>query len=260
MKNNIDQVHISITFTWDREESRRLFDAYRSYYTDIRIGGPAFKSKCDNFSAGRYVKPGVTFTTRGCNFDCKWCMVPAIEGKFREINIERGNIIQDNNFLLSNRRHFDKVIQMLKKEKAICFKGGIDTRLLKDWHVEEFRSIKTREIWFALDTMERSKYFQAACTKLLKAGFKRDNIRTYVLAGHNEPIQKSRERLEFAYNCGSLPYISPYREGNSRHCIGNLSVDDYLFVRQWKRPAIFKAIMKKGGADERPGLERKTKE
>ena len=56
-------VHISITFTWDMQEGKRLLSAWKTYYNDVRVGGPAFGNKGNEFIPGLYLKEGVTITS-----------------------------------------------------------------------------------------------------------------------------------------------------------------------------------------------------
>jgi len=242
-----DEIHVSICFTWDITLGYQLKSYWRHFGKVVKIGGPAFPLASDPFSPGRYIKHGVTITSRGCDFNCPWCLVPKNEGKFRTIKINPGNIIQDNNILLAPRSHLNSIFSMLKSEKRIQFKGGLDCRLLKDWHIEELQKLRIREIWLSLDSDDRLPYFKKACEKLKKAGFPRDKLRTYVLAGYNEPIQKSEERLRLAYDCGTLPYIQVYQPFvNYKRMAGEDSRKDNLFVRLWSRPAAIKTIMKEG--------------
>lgn len=153
--SEIDEVHISVIFSWDKEKALKLKKFYERSYAVVKIGGPAFPDTVrdkSEFCTGRYIKQGIIFTTRGCDFSCPWCLVPEIEGKFRQISeVSSGNTIQDNNILLSNRDHFLKVCQMLRGETGIRFLGGLDSRLLKDWHIEELRSLRIKEIWLSFD-------------------------------------------------------------------------------------------------------------
>ena len=240
-----NEVHISCVFTWNKERAEQLKYQYENYYDNVKIGGPAYGSKSDKFIAGMYLKKGATITTRGCSMNCPYCQVNRIEGKFREINIEPGHIVQDNNILLSSKKHLDKVFQMLKTQHSIEFKGGIDCRLLKDWHVEALRGLKINEIWLALDSDDRIPAFEKACLKLTKAGFNRNKIRTYVLAGHNEEIQAATHRLELAYKCGTLPFIQVYQKaGHHKRYADERQRADNLFVHLWSRPAAIKAYMR----------------
>ena len=76
----------------------------------MRLGGPAFNSPCNGFEPGLYVVPGVTFTTRGCNNQCPWCLVPEREGRLVEYrDFAPGHTIQDNNLLQASRIFTPKV-------------------------------------------------------------------------------------------------------------------------------------------------------
>jgi hypothetical protein len=242
---DIDEVHISVLFTWDKEKASKLQRDYLQYYSKVLIGGPAFANNFydQNFYPGKYVKRGITITTRGCNNNCPWCLVPKIEGKFKEINIESGNVIQDNNILLANKAHLLRVFQMLRTQKQIKFLGGLDKRLLKDWHIEELRSLKIKELWLSFDSWDNKREFIAVTEKLKKSGFRRNQIRCYVLAGFDEPIQASEDRLRFTYKCGALPYVQVYQPiSENKRFAGERSREDNLFVRNWSRPAIIKSI------------------
>jgi len=243
MPTDVDEVHISTVFSWNIEKALRLKRNYEQYYPKVLVGGPAFANGNydPHFTLGLYVKKGITITTRGCNFKCPFCLVDKKEGKFQEINIEPGNIIQDNNILLASRDHLRKVFDMLKTQKGIRFVGGLDKRLLKDWHIEELRSLRIKELWLAFDSWDGVGEFKRVTKKLKKAGFSRKQIRCYVLAGFNEPIQASEARLRFVYAYGALPFIQKYRDEYNDN---QISKEDNQFIRRWSRPAIIKANMK----------------
>lgn len=248
-KFQVDEVHISCVFTWDREFCKQLEKEWAGYYSVVRIGGPAYRLnryRGGRFVPGRYVRNGITFTSRGCNFNCPWCLVPKMEGKFRQLNkIAEGNVIQDNNFLLGHRAWIISVFSMLKRQKAIRFVGGLDVRLLKDWHIEELRGLRIKELWLALDSWDTRKEFKKAVAKLRRAGFSRHQTRCYVLAGFAEPIQESEERLIFAYECGTLPFVQLYQPPLlSKRMAGEESRENNLFIRKWSRPAIIKSMLR----------------
>jgi len=239
----VDEVHISCLFTWDRDFCEEIKNEWSEYYPVVKIGGPAYRLNRDEFVPGRYIKKGVVFTSRGCDFTCPWCLVSEIEGRFRTLNqIAAGNIIQDNNILLSNRDHLMKVFSMLKTQRAIQFLGGLDVRLFKDWHIEELRGLRIKELWLALDNWDSQKQFAKVAEKLRMAGFSRNKIRCYVLAGFSEPIQESEDRLRFAYECGALPFVQLYQPPNKQKRV--VGRKNNLFVRRWSRPAIIKSMMK----------------
>jgi len=240
-----DEIWISVTFTWDIERGYKLKKSWERYCKKVCIGGPAFDDPGNSFVAGQFLKKGITVTSRGCRNNCSFCLVPKREGNIRELPIIEGNIIQDNNLLACSKSHINKVFSMLSKQRGIEFVGGIDCTLLDYWHIEAMRGLRIRKIWLALDHNVFMVPFQEACTRLREAGFSRDKIRCYVLAGYNEPIQTSEGRLRFAYDCGALPYIQAYQPvSNNKRMAGERSREDNLFVKNWSRPAIYKSFFK----------------
>ncbi len=242
-----DKVYISCLFTWDRDYCERLKKEWSEYYAIVKVGGPAYGLDGDGFVAGRYIKKGVVFTSRGCDFSCPWCLVPEMEGRFRVLKqIAVGNVVQDNNILFANKHHLRRVFSMLKGQRAIRFLGGLDVRLLNDWHIEELRDLRIKELWLALDSGVWKVIFKEAIQKLKNAGFRRNQIRCYVLAGFNEPIQEAEGRLRFIYECGALPFVQLYQPPlSSKRMAGKKSREDNLFIRKWSRPAAIKAVMRK---------------
>ena len=125
-----DEVHVSCTFTWDKAYCETLVHQWEGVTSKpVKLGGVAYGSPANDFVQGMYVKKDIIFTTRGCNNYCPWCIVPKTEGKLRELPILQGNIIQDNNFLMASVAHKNKVFEMLRTQKGICFKGGLQADL-----------------------------------------------------------------------------------------------------------------------------------
>jgi len=241
----VDEVHISCLFTWDKIYCVRLKREWSAYYPVVKIGGPAYGFDGDGFIPGRYIKKGIIFTSRGCNFSCPWCLVPKTEGKFRVLKtVIPDNVIQDNNILLANAGHLAKVFSMLKTQRGVRFLGGLDVRMLKHWHIEELRGLRIMELWLAMDNWQLQGQFERRVEELKRAGFRRDQIRCYVLAGFNEPIQKAEERLRFAYECGAMPFVQLYQPPSAfKRMAGERSREDNLFIRKWSRPAVIKRMM-----------------
>ena len=238
-----DEVHISCTFTWDKFDCEYLRNEWAAR-TDkpVKLGGVAYESPCEGFVQGLYLKRNIIFTSRGCNNNCPWCCVPRIEGKLRELpEIYQGNIIQDNNFLQTSRAHKDKVFEMLKTQKGICFKGGLEADLLDDHFIDNITSLHIAELWLACDTDGRLPELKKACEKLTKAGFTRDKIKCYVLIGINE-MDKDEARLRAVYEAGAMPFAQLYRHFADFKT--PYSREHNAFARMWQRPAIIKSHMK----------------
>jgi len=238
-----DEVHISCTFTWDKPRARELaFQWEAATDKPVKLGGPAFDSPCEGFIQGRYLKPNIIFTTRGCNNNCPWCGVPRLEGKLRCFDeIPVGNVIQDNNFLQANRSHKDRVFEMLKSQRQICFKGGLQPDLIDDHFIEAIKGLHIKELWLACDTDARFPQFADGCAKLTKAGFNRNKIFCYVLS-YGKNMKLDEERATKVFEAGAMPFMQLYRDFTETKTEYPKAWEE--FARTWQRPAIIKAVMK----------------
>lgn len=239
-----DEVHISCTFTWDKERCRELEYQWEAA-TDkpVRLGGVAFGSPVEGFTQGLYIKSNIVFTTRGCNNNCPWCMVPKLEGKLKKLPICAGNWIQDNNFLQADREHKDKVFDMLRGQKQICFKGGLEADLIDDHFVNAITSLRIKELWLACDTDARLPAFRKACEKIRRAGFSREKIKCYALS-YGQDMDADEARCRAIYEAGAMPFMQLYRDYSEQKT--EYSKEWNAFCRQWQRPAAIRAHMEKG--------------
>lgn len=240
-----DEVHISCTFTWDKPRARELaFQWEAATDKPVKIGGPAFMSEVGGFVQGMYLRPNIIFTTRGCNNNCPWCGVPRLEGKLRYFEeIPIGNIIQDNNFLQANESHKNKVYEMLKTQRAICFKGGLEPDLIDDNFVDAVRGLKIKELWLACDTDARFPIFADGCAKLTKAGFSREKIHCYVLS-YGKDRDADEARATEVYKAGAMPFVQLYRDFSETKT--TYPADWEKWARMWQRPAAARQHVEKG--------------
>lgn len=115
---DIDEVHISVTFSWDLEKAEELYAQWQILGVPVEVGGPAFDDRMGDFVPGMYVKEGAVFTSRGCSKDCWFCSVPrCAHGVIRELPIYDGWNICDDNILGTSEAHFRAVIEMLRRQK-----------------------------------------------------------------------------------------------------------------------------------------------
>lgn len=239
-----DEVHISCTFTWDKKYCEELCYQWEGQTNKpVKLGGPAFGSPSEDFVQGMYIKSNIIFTTRGCNNNCPWCIVPKLEGKLKELPICQGNWIQDNNFLQASKQHKDRVFEMLRTQKQICFKGGLEADLIDDHFVNNVTSLRIKELWLACDTDGSLPAFRQACEKLRKAGFSRDKIKCYVLS-YGKDIEADEARCRAIWEAGAMPFMQLYRDFSEEKT--EYSTEWNKFARQWQRPAAINAHMKRG--------------
>jgi hypothetical protein len=234
-----DEVHVSCLFTWDKPTAERLAQNWQGY-GEVKIGGPAYGDRGGEFTPNMYTGNGCIITSRGCPMNCPWCHVPKREGRIRHLEIKEGNILQDNNILACNKDHKDKVWAMLRKQKNVSLRGGIDARLLKDSDVERIRGLHLADLWTAYDDKENKKASLSAITRLREAGISQNKIRCYVLVGFgDEGIEDAEDRLKECYQAGALPFAQLYDGYN-----GDDIKEWKRFARRWSRPAIYKSMIK----------------
>lgn len=238
------EIHISCTFSWDKAYCEELAYQWEGRTNKpVKLGGVAYGSPCEDFVQGMYIKSNIIFTSRGCNNNCPWCIVPKQEGKLKHLPIVQGNWIQDNNFLQCDRSHKDKVFEMLKTQKAICFKGGLESDLIDEHFCEGIRDLSIKELWLACDTDARIPYLQKACEKLSKVGFNRNKIHCYVLS-YGKDREKDEARARTVYEAGAMPFVQLYRDFSDTKT--EYSADWNAWARMWQRPAATRAHMEKG--------------
>jgi hypothetical protein len=243
-----DEVHVSVAFTWDILEGQRLVKAWGEYYPAVKIGGPAFDNIQNSFTPGMYVKHGVTFTTRGCNNNCPWCLVPEWEGGLREIaDFALGWIVQDNNLLQASRQHISRVFDMLKTQrKAAIFSGGLQASLVTDWVAEEMSKLRIDHVFLAADTNAHLRSLEKAIKKL--SFLSRRKLRVYVLIGR-ETIKEAGERLEAVWQIGGLPFAQLFQPPER---FIKYSHEWRDLARTWSRPAAMFAVHQKDVGSQLP--------
>jgi len=240
LRPEADEVHVSVLFTWDVERARELQAAWAQYYPRVLIGGPALKSLAGPFTPGLYVRRGITFTTRGCNNRCPWCLVPTHEGRLRTIPIVPGHTVQDNNLLQAPREHQEAVFEMCRRQdEPINFGGGFEAALVDEWVAEQLRTIRIRFLWLACDTPGAMRPLRRALERL--NFLRRDQLRCFVLIGRNETITEARQRLVDVWNAGALPFAQLFQPPEDERRI--YSPEWRALLHQWSRPAIMRRLM-----------------
>ena len=230
-------VKVSVTFTWDIPEAERLYKAWKVYYSDVEMGGPALGDRGGKFSPGLFVEPGRVVTSRGCIRSCAHCFVPEREGTIRELEIKDGWDVFDNNLLACSREHVEKVFNMLSKQKkGAVLSGGLDVRLFNSWHVELLRKIRISDIFFAYDQPGIEEELKRVVD--LISWIPEWKRRCYVLIGYpGDSLSAAEERLRWTYKNGLLPFPMVYRDKSERQVIGRPWVE---LRGWWVRPSNYR--------------------
>jgi hypothetical protein len=231
-----DNVCVSVTFTWDIANGEYLARQWSTRFRNVKLGGPAFGDPGGEFVPNRFIKEGVTFTSRGCTKRCPPCLVPIREGKLRELKIQPGYIVQDNNLLACSRGHILEVFDMLSRQtKGAEFKGGLDIDYLKRWHIDLLKSIKVNELWVACDRKEDLKRLDKAAD--LFGDFSINKKHCYVLVGKDgETQEEAQDRCIAVYRKGFLPFAQLYRDEQARQSRGEWRNFCYF----WTHPGLYK--------------------
>ena len=243
MPPDITEVHVSVTFSWDLPEAERLCDAW-AHVAPVRMGGPATGQRGEEFTPGMYVKKGVTFTSRGCPNNCWFCIVPKRDGVLRELPIQPGNIVQDDNLLACSEKHIRAVFDMLKTQNGIKLSGGLEAKRLKPWHVELFEAVKVQEAFFAFDTPDDWEPLVEA-QKILAASrwYNPSKCRCFCLIGYpKDTIEAATKRLQDVLDLGFFPYAMLWRDPKGRTAHKNKIWE--RLQREWLLPAIIRSKTK----------------
>ncbi len=236
-----DRIEISVSFSWDLPEADRLASVW-SHVAPVEIGGPAGGTRGGEFAPGRYLKPGYVITSRGCPNKCWFCEAWKRDGPGRELVVQPGWNVLDDNLLACSEKHVRTVFAMLTRQpQRAAFTGGLEAARLADWHVDLLANLKPRPaLFFACDTPDDYEPLAIAAVKVFSAGFTTAShrVRCYVLIGSpRDTLDAAEGRLQAVLQLGLTPAAMLYRGQN-----GSAPSKDWNHLaRRWTRPAIIYA-------------------
>jgi hypothetical protein len=231
---DVDEVHVSVTFTYDLSRGERMAREWR-HIAPVSIGGPATGAAGGDFTPGRYLKPGYVITSRGCPNKCWFCQVWRREGEVRELPVTEGYNVLDDNLLACSVEHIKAVFTMLARQKEPArFTGGLEAARLKSWHAEALGSMRIHHLFLAYDEPADYEPLRVATSLLFDAGLGSSHkLRCYVLVGHpKDTFTEATERLEATLRLGLFPMAMLYRD---KH--GHTTREWRQFARGWAAPA-----------------------
>jgi hypothetical protein len=238
-----DQIHISVAFTWDIPRAEKLYSMWKGV-APIKMGGPAFNEVGGEFEPEMYLKAGYTITSRGCPNKCWFCSVWKREPVLKEFEIKQGWNVIDDNLLACSEQHIRKVFEMLRFQlMPVIFSGGIEAKLLKQWHVDLFASLQMKELFCAYDTPDDYEPLVEAGKLLKKANITYENrkARCYVLIGYpGDTMEDAMIRIKQTLDAGFFPFAMLWRNDK-----GEFKREWKQFQRQWANPIITAVNCKK---------------
>ena len=236
-----DEVHVSVTFTWDLKRAEELARSWGRFYPKVRVGGPALGDAGGEFVSGMYLREGFTITSRGCPNACPFCLVRPREGTIRELPIADGFDVQDNNLLACSDTHQDAVFAMLARQKTpIQFTGGLEARRVDERVIQRLQRVRVGQLFLAYDSTGAWPMTVDAIQRLRAAGLKLRQVRCYVLSGFGEDTVAAAEaRCGEVLAAGALPFMMIYQPPDQ---FIQYSRQWRNAARKWTRPAAMLAI------------------
>jgi hypothetical protein len=207
------------------EKIKPDYDLYTSSMIYKRTCGGIGKKENKIKKAETIANMGIGFTSRGCIRNCKFCVVPKKEGRFREIaEIKdiinpRSNVITlyDNN-LTADPYCIDKLKEIKERELIVDISQGIDVRLLTDEKAKALSEVKhLRSIHYAWDLIEFEKPVMEGI-KLLSKYIKPYRHLCFILVGFNTTFEEDMYRFLKLREMKVDPYVMIYNK-NQRNDI-----------------------------------------
>jgi hypothetical protein len=243
-----DEVHVSVTFTYDKARAEQLAERWR-WVAPVKIGGVAYGDASLEFVPGRYIRPGYTITSRGCPRRCWFCGVWKKWPTPNLLPIYPGWNVLDDNLLACPREHVEAVFAMLRQQaRRVEFSGGLEALSLEDYQVGLLADLRPRPaMFFAYDPGDAFETLESAARRLLAAGFTRAShkLRCYVLVGHpKDTLADADRRLRQMVEIGFTPFAMRWRPETPSQEKYAPGPEWRRFQRSWARPAAIHAAMK----------------
>ncbi len=178
-------------------------------------------------------------TSFGCMYRCTYCATPYMHPniirrkpksvleeikRWHELGVER-YVLYDDNFLYRSELYARPLLEKISKLPFpidIYNPNALNAALIDDELALLLRSAHFREIRIGLETtnplVQQStggkvnlRSFERSITALLRAGFKKNEITAYILAGlPNQKWEEVKHSVDYVLGLGIQPYIAEY--------------------------------------------------
>ena len=244
-----DEVYASCIF----HKNKHLVDGLKFYYPNARIdiGGAGYDLKKNLPEEINHLMPDYSiypdcdydlgFTTRGCNRNCYFCIVPKKEGKFR-INQHPSEfhdpkhkkiMLLDNNILFDKDWFLEVTDWILANNLKVDFNQGLDIRLVDADIAKRLAVLRPIDSWhFAFDSMDYMDSVIKGIHTLNENGVDvRHKANWYVYLHNDGQFEDALERCNILRKLDALPYIMVNRDARRTKRMSDL--------KRWTRPQIF---------------------
>lgn len=231
-----DKIYISCVFSENLDLAKKIHNSHH----DSMLGGPALETpnrlppEMDHLMPDYSLYPENNYsigkTQEGCIRDCGFCIVPKIEGCYKEYaeikefhNPSHKNvIILDNNILASRPRLLDEKFKYINESGAkFSFCQGFDARLVTKEIANRLSKMKCYNVhfgnrcyYFAWDFMKNEKTVLRGLNNMLEAGIPSYQIMVYVLVGYTGIGQTTHDQDMYRFRklreLGVDPFIMKY--------------------------------------------------
>ena len=181
------------------------------------------------------------FTTRGCNRNCYFCIVPKKEGRFH-INQHPSEfhdpshkkvVLMDNNVLLDKDWFMEITDYFIENNMKVDFNQGLDIRLMDNDIARRIKELRPIDRWhFAFDSMNYRDEVERGIGMLKEARIDvRNKVTWYVYLHDDRSYEDALERCNILRQHNALPYIMVNRDAERTQRMTDL--------KRWTRPQIF---------------------
>lgn len=171
----------------------------------------------------------IGFTARGCRFKCKFCDVPAKEGKPKHENtIDEIWVQRDSEFVVLLDNDFfggpfwqDRIAEISRYDLKVCFSQGLNIRLITDEQCAALASVRftnlhrnRSQVYFAWDRFQDEKLIDAGIQRVLAAGIKAWQMAFFVLIGFDTTPEQDLYRVMKLQKLGCDPFAMPHKHND----------------------------------------------